>query len=190
MELISDLQLIGKIKAGDLPSFEQLVDRHKNFAYKIAFNVLKNHEDAEEVAHDAFVKVYGIIKEFKGDSKFTTWFYRIVLNMSIGKTRKKRIRTEDIFDPAIKFDDRSYQDESNDLQEKERKKYLKMAMNELNEEERSLLGLYYFKELTLDEMSEITGLTSNSMKVKIFRARKKLAGHLEQLLRDEVESIY
>ncbi|MFY0625477.1 MAG: sigma-70 family RNA polymerase sigma factor [Reichenbachiella sp.] len=190
MKQLSDLELITNIKSGDVLSFEELVNRHKKFAYKVAYNVLRIHEDAEEVAHDAFVKVYTIIKDFKGDSKFTTWFYRIVLNMAIGKTRKKKLVTEDIFDPNIRLGQQEFQEASNDLQNIERKKYIDGAMANLNDEERALLGLYYFKELSLEEMTEITGLTTNTMKVKIFRARKKMAKHLENLLPNEVASIY
>lgn len=187
---ITDLELVNKVKSGDVRSFETLVNRHKDFAYKIAFGVLRTHEDAEEVAHDAFVKVYSIANKFKGDAKFTTWFYRIILNMAIGRTRKKRVSTQDIDDPALRLNSAIEVQNDDEMHRFEQKKYLSQAMTELKEEERALLGLYYFKELSLDEMSGITGLTSNSMKVKIFRARKKLAKELEKVLPNEVSSIY
>ena len=190
MDNLSDHYLLGKIKAGDVSSFEKLVDRHKSYAYTIAYRVVGSHEDAEEIANDAFVKLFSIADSFKGDSKFTTWFYRIVVNTAIGRMRKKKIRTEDITDPANSTGYNMAGEEDQSLQTKDRKYYLELAIQKLSDEERILITLYYFKELSLSEMTKITDLDANSMKVKIFRARKKLAKTLEVLLPNEVASIY
>ena len=189
IQKISDNALIDKIKSGDMTSFELLVNRHKDFAFSIAYRVVLNEEDAEEVAHDAFIKALNSLDKFKGESKFTTWFYRVVLNMAISRQRKKRIRTEDIQDNPGGVMEYTRLDEYHGMNESDRTEFLNQAMFRLNEEERSLLSLYYFQELSMEEVEEISGIDKNNLKVKIFRARKKLAGVLSRLLPNEVESI-
>lgn len=188
-ENYSDIQLIDKIKTGDMSSFEMLVNRHKNFAFTIADRILQNEEDAEEVAHDAFVKLLSSLDKFKGESKFTTWFYRIVMNMAISRTRKKRIRTEDIDSRPRGIAEYSSFEEFGGLNTKDRTYYLNQAVSQLKDEERLLITLYYFDELDMDEIVEVTKIDKGNLKVKIFRARKKLADILKKMLPTELESI-
>lgn len=188
-ENFSDIQLIDQIKAGDMSSFEKLVNRHKNFAFTIADRILQNEQDAEEVAHDAFVRLLSSLDKFKGESKFTTWFYRIVMNMTISRTRKKRIRTEDIEDKPQGVAAYSSYEEFGGLNTKDRNYYLNKAIGQLKDEERSLITLYYFDELDMDEIVEVTHIDKGNLKVKIFRARKKLAEILKKMLPTELESI-
>lgn len=188
-ENYSDIQLIEKIKAGDMSSFEMLVNRHKNFAFTIADRILQNEEDAEEVAHDAFVKLLSSLDKFKGESKFTTWFYRIVMNMAISRTRKKRIKTEDIDSRPSGIAEYSSFEEFGGLKAKDRTYYLNQAVGRLKDEERLLITLYYFDELDMDEIQEVTKIDKGNLKVKIFRARKKLAAVLQKMLPAELESI-
>ncbi|MDW3212078.1 MAG: sigma-70 family RNA polymerase sigma factor [Reichenbachiella sp.] len=188
-ENYSDIQLIEKIKEGDMSSFEMLVNRHKNFAFTIADRILQNEEDAEEVAHDAFVKLLSSLDKFKGESKFTTWFYRIVMNMAISRTRKKRIKTEDIDSRPSGIAEYSNFEEFGGLKAKDRTYYLNQAVGRLKDEERLLITLYYFDELDMDEIQEVTKMDKGNLKVKIFRARKKLAEVLQKMLPAELESI-
>ena len=172
-----------------MSSFEMLVNRHKNFAFTIADRILQNEEDAEEVAHDAFVKLLSSVDKFKGESKFTTWFYRIVMNMAISRTRKKRIRTEDIDSRPSGIAEYSSFEEFGGLNTKDRTYYLNRAVGQLKDEERLLITLYYFDELDMDEIVEVTKIDKGNLKVKIFRARKKLADILQKMLPTELESI-
>lgn len=186
---VSDIQLLEKIKAGDMTAFELLVNRHKNFAFTIADRILQNEQDAEEVAHDAFVKLLTSADKFKGESKFTTWFYRIVMNMAISRTRKKRVRTEDIDNQPAGIAEYSSFEEFGGLNTQDRNYYLSKAVGKLKDEERLLITLYYFDELEMDEIVEITKIDKGNLKVKIFRVRKKLADMLKKMLPAELESI-
>lgn len=186
---VSDIQWLEKIKAGDMTAFELLVNRHKNFAFTIADRILQNEQDAEEVAHDAFVKLLTSADKFKGESKFTTWFYRIVMNMAISRTRKKRVRTEDIDNQPAGIAEYSSFEEFGGLNTQDRNYYLSRAVGQLKDEERLLITLYYFDELEMDEIVEITKIDKGNLKVKIFRARKKLADMLKKMLPTELESI-
>lgn len=183
----TDLELIEQIKVGDESSYRLLIERHRNYAFTLALRVVQNKEDAEEIAHDAFLKVFKSIENFKMESKFTTWFYRIVVNMAISKRRKKKILTEEIDD--VNITGYSTFDDLGGMNQADRQFFLDKALGQLNDEERTLLTLYYFKELNLEEVEEISGIDKNNLKVKIFRARKKLASRLTHMLKNEVHSL-
>ncbi|MCV9389137.1 RNA polymerase sigma factor [Reichenbachiella ulvae] len=181
---ITDRELIEKIKKGDTASFTLLVNRHKNYALTIATRITLVREEAEEVAHDAFIKAYSSLHQFKQDAKFTTWFYRIVVNMAISRVRKKKLSTIDI-------DQSNYAGADNSSQEKfdarDRSQLIQDAMRQLSEDDRMLISLYYLEELDMEELSEISGFDKNNLKVKLFRARKRL-GQILQKSR-ELESV-
>ena len=89
---VSDRELVERFNAGDRPAFDELVDRYSGRAYQIAFGILGNRQDAEEVAQDAFVRVLRALPKFRGDSEFTTWLYRITVNLARNKFRWNRSR--------------------------------------------------------------------------------------------------
>jgi RNA polymerase sigma factor (sigma-70 family) len=175
MKKEDELKIVEQVKQGDMLAFRLLVDMHKTMAFNIALQIVRNREDAEEIAQDAFLKAYQAIGSFKGDSKFSTWFYRIVFNLAISKTRKKRIETSNIDDVKISDQQITEAFEAfNMLEKDDRVQQLKEAMDSLREEESLIIGLFYMNENSVEEISGITGFTISNVKVKLHRARKKL----------------
>lgn len=169
----NDIQVIDRILAGNTRDFEILVNRHKDLAFTIAFRLLNNREDAEEATQDAFIKAYRSLSGFRRDSNFSTWLYRIVYNTAISMKRVKK--------PAFQnIEDVTYIAESSDGPKydfdalAERNQLLERAMKRIPEEDRVLITLYYINESDVDEIHSITGLSKSNVKVKLFRARKKL----------------
>lgn len=165
-----------------------MVDKHKSYAYALALRVVNNHEDAQEVAQDAFIKAYTNIGAFKGDAKFSTWLYRIVFNTAISRKRKKKLAETNIEQASGVFDAGSLSS-SDQLSMQERKMWINRAVEQLPEDDAFLITLYYFQELTLEEIEKITGFAPGNVKVKIFRARKKLAEWLGKYLQEEITSL-
>ncbi len=190
MENSDELKIIEQVKQGDLLSFRLLVDKYKTMAYNIAIQIVRNNEDAEEVTQDAFLKAYQSISSFKGESKFSTWFYRVVFNLAVSKTRKKKIETSNIDDIQIADKDitDSYESYSK-LEQAERIHQLKQAINELKEEESLIITLFYLNENSIEEISEITNFSVSNVKVKLFRARKKLFTILNKMNKKEINGI-
>lgn len=190
MDRNSDQIYIDKVLSGETNAFAYLVDKYKNLTYTVALKIVRNNEDAEEVAQDSFVKAYSQLHTFKGESKFSTWLYTIVYRNAITKIRKKKISTTDI-DPYIidnyKTDFDFPQIEA--IKNGEQKKYVTEAINNLPETDAFLITLYYLDESSVEEIEQITGLTKTNVKVKLFRARKKLYNELSLLLKDEVREI-
>ena len=89
---LTDSEIIRRFKEGEVDLFPQLIDRHHRKAYQIAFGILRQHHDAEEVVQDSFVKIYKVLDNFRGDSQFTTWMFRIVTNYAKNRYRWNKRR--------------------------------------------------------------------------------------------------
>lgn len=166
---------IEQILNGDTSAYRHIVDKHKDMAFTIALRILRSREDAEEIAQDAFLKAYNALSKFKGTSKFSTWLYSIVYNAAISKTRKKQLEVQTIDDHITEnYTIDEIQMNMNEIDEEEQKKFIHKAIEELPEDESILLTLYYKEEMSISEVSEIVGLSSSNVKVKLHRIRKKI----------------
>ncbi|MBI9053941.1 MAG: sigma-70 family RNA polymerase sigma factor [Bacteroidales bacterium] len=185
-----DKYYIDRILNGDVNAFSLLVDKHKNLVFTIALRMLKNSEDAEELSQDTFVKAYNSLKEFKFESKFSTWLYRITYNGAISRLRKKQIEITNIESGTIVDSDviSSY-NAINELKRNEQKKYINQVIENLREEDAFLITMYYLNESSIEEISEITGFSISNVKVKLFRARKRFYNELKVILKEEVTTI-
>lgn len=184
--MVEDKELIQKVQSGDLTAFSELVDRHKNMVFSLVNGMVSQREDAEEVAQDSFVKAFKSIKQFRGDSKFSTWLYRIAYFTSLNHLRKKKPLTRELEITLIETDEKS---PIESLNESDQKHYIKKALNYLKPIERNLISLYYLDEFSTKEIQDITDLTASNIKVSIMRIRKKLNVILKNMLRDELDSI-
>jgi RNA polymerase sigma factor (sigma-70 family) len=176
-----DHLILDKILAGEQAAYAELVNKYKSYAYTIALRILQSRPDAEEAAQDAFIKAYNHLAGFNRDSKFSTWLYRIVFNTTISYKRKSRYQFQSLDSTVVE-----YQQEGEGLLEKtDKKKYLNAAMARLNEADRTALTLFYLEEFSLEEIASITGMQANTAKVRIHRARQRLADELTNILNQE-----
>lgn len=190
MDKNSDQIYIDKVLQGDTNAFAYLINKYKDMAYTIAIKIVKSHEDAEEVAQDSFLKAYEKLDSFKGNSKFSTWLYTIVYRNSITKIRKKKVATSDIDDYVMdNYSEGSDFPQIEAIKNGEQQKYVREAINRLPEKDAILITLFYMNESSIEEIEQITSLTQTNIKVKLFRARKKLNNELSLLLKDEVKTI-
>lgn len=179
-----DLYYIDKVLNGETAAFAELINRHKAMVFTIANRILKSREDAEEVAQDVFLKVFQSLNKFKREAKFSTWVYRIAFNTAVSKTRKKSLEVLAIDDHIIEnytFDE--ILDETGGLSLDDKKRYFEMALKKVPEEDNLLLTMFYLEEQTIEEISEITGLSVSNVKVKLHRTRKKLYEHINVMLK-------
>lgn len=190
MGLKQDKYYIEHVLRGDINAFTYLVDEYKGMVYTIALRMLKNSEDAEELAQDTFVKAFNSLKNFKFESKFSTWLYRITYNGAISKLRKKQIEVYNVEDTILPDSEVvSAYNAINELTRNEQKKYINETIEKLKEDDALIITLYYLQENTIEEICEITGLTLSNIKVKLHRARKRFYDELKIILKDEVKTI-
>ena len=190
MEKHADQIYIDKVLSGDTNAFAYLINKYKDMTYTLAIKVVKNHEDAEEVAQDSFLKAYEKLDSFKGNSKFSTWLYTIVYRNAITKIRKKKVATSDIDSYVMdNYSEGSEFPQIEAIKNGEQQKYVREAVDRLPEKDALLITLFYMNDNSVEEIEEITGLTQSNIKVKLFRARKKLNSELSLLLKEEVKTI-
>lgn len=183
----NDQVYINKILNGDTSAFTVLVNRYKDLVYTLSLRMMKNREDAEEVAQDTFIKTYNSLSKFKGDSKFSTWIYRVAYNTCLDRLKKnKRQQYTVAIDEYTEHQVKTLDNALDQIEEKEKQQAIKNCLELLPSDDSFLLTLYYYEELSLDEISKITGFKPNNVKVKLFRSRKKLATILKKQLEPEI----
>jgi len=183
-----DYIIIRKVLSGDVNAFSKLVQNYKDPAFTLAYNIIANGEDAEEVVQDAFLNAYKSLHSFKNQSRFSTWFYRIVVNASLNKRKIKKLYT--VADETELFTDAAFDISALDnFKNDEQKKFIKLSMAGLNEKERICITMYYLNELSIEEINEFTGISTASVKVLLYRGRKNLYSHLQKLLQTEVKNL-
>ena len=188
---INDQHYINLVLEGDTQAFAVLVDRYKDLVFTLALRMLKNREEAEEVAQDAFIKAYKSINKFKGASKFSTWIYKIAYNTSLDRLKKNKKHSNDVaINEFTEHQVKTLDNALDNLEKNEREKAIETCINLLPADDSFLLTLFYFEELSLEEISLTVGLTANNVKIKLFRSRKKLATILREQLEPELIEYY
>ncbi len=183
---LEDILWIDEVLKGNTTHYALLVDKYKDKVYSLVMSMLKNKEEAEDVAQEIFVKIFKALPKFKHKAKFSTWVYRIAYNECISTLRKRKKHTV-----ALDHVSQAYladtEDETIDWRETEIKhQLLHLALKQLSETNRGLVHFFYFDNLPVDEIAKITGFTASNVKTKLFRIRKKLHEILTEKLEEEI----
>jgi RNA polymerase sigma factor (sigma-70 family) len=176
MDSRNDISYINQVLEGKIHAFTYLVEKYKDKAYNLAFRICGNREEAEEVAQDAFLKAYRSLKNFKMKSSFSTWLYRIVYNTAVSLVRSRRkgvLALEEFPADAVDFLGSGKNEE--EAADEYVNSLVNFALQKISEEERGLITLYYYNDLDTEEIAKITGIGKSNIKVKLYRARKKMA---------------
>jgi RNA polymerase sigma-70 factor (ECF subfamily) len=189
MNQVDDIEYVLRILNGDTSAYAALVDRHKNMAFSLALKIAGKPEEAEEIAMDAFVKAFNNLSTFRQESQFKTWLYRIVYNTAITFTRKKKHEFLALDERLIE----QYPDPTeaiNEFSKEDQFRMVEKAIQRLSPEDGLLITLFYKEELSIDEVSSVTGLTVSNVKVKLHRIRKKIANDVETSIKKELKEEY
>jgi RNA polymerase sigma-70 factor (ECF subfamily) len=188
---LSDIELIEQTLAGNQFAYADLVKRHQRFVFTLAMRFAKGREDAEEIAQDCFVKAYRSLASFQGQSKFSTWLYSIVYTTAMTFLRKKRVATDSIDDEGTFVQVESHESayDTNNVENKSRSYYLNQAIEQLLPDDATIITLFYKGEQSLEEIAQTMGIETNTVKVKLFRARQRLKEKLERNLKHEVKEL-
>ena len=183
----TDNSIIERILSGDKSGYRDLANRHKDYAFTVAYKIAGTREDAEEIAQDAFIQAFQALPTFNQEAKFTTWFYRIVFNAALMFKRKNRIRAEDIeLSHSAQY---VTADTDKNLKITEQQQYIQKAFNHLSPDDVTIITLFYLKEQSLEEIAKVVGISAETAKVKLCRARKRLAETMSKMLGKEVKTL-
>ena len=177
----SDTNLISQVLAGDTRAYTILLGRYQHMVFTLAVRMLRDREHAEEATQDVFVKAYRSLKSFRGDSKFSTWLYRVAYHRILDECKRQSRKREQHtgFAEGLKAMDGG-NPTWEALLNQERKEVLLKALGWLSPEENSLLSLFYLQELSIKELGEVLDLNPATVKVRLFRARNQLKKLREQ----------
>ncbi len=187
MENKDDNYYIEKVVNGQTNYFSPIVEKYKDVVFSIALKLLRNREEAEEMAQESFVKAFKALHTFKGKAKFSTWMYRITYNTCISEVRKRKMQFISTND--VQVSNEAEEMNMDDIPAENREKFVKEALEKLAEDEYTLVLLYYYKDQSIEEISQITGLTESNAKVKLHRARKRLYTILNEMLKGDLYTI-
>lgn len=191
MTFKEDQYYINLILSGNTNSFATLVDRYKDLVYTLAIKMLNNKEEAEEIAQDTFIKAYNSLCKFKGESKFSTWLYKITYNTCLDALKKKKKQNNVTYiEDFSEHQTKALETIFDSLDEKERNKAIQDCVAQLPQDEAFLLTLYYFDDQSIEEVAKIMNISTDNVKVKLFRTRKKLASILKNRLEPEILDYY
>lgn len=190
MDARSDEEIIGLVLNGDVQAFRHLIERHTRIAYTTAFAVTRNHEDAEEIVQDAFLKAFSFLGSFQGRSRFSTWLFRIVYHRALNHIEKYKLyKTNTDLDFKFEKEDDLITQEREELVHKDQELYIGKALEKLSVPDRLALSLYYLDEKSQQEISLLTGWSLAATKLRIHRARSKFDEAVEKILGNEKDSL-
>lgn len=181
----TDWELVQQCQAGTMSAFQELVSRYQQKVFMVILGLLRNREDALEVAQETFFRAYRKIGSFQGGSSFYTWLYRIAVNMAIDAQRRQKRNPLDFresMDGVLEAQNEVARDPFADIQDKELRENLVKAINELTPEHKAVIVLRTIEGLAYKEISEILGCSEGTVMSRLHYARKKLQEKLRAFL--------
>ena len=176
----TEAELIERILNGEWRNFAILADKYEAKVFGYVHYLVGNREDAEEIVQDSFVKAYHSLSKFRGDAAFSTWVMRIAHYGALTRLRLK-VPQKVSLEKAEESREAVTDNPSRNLDLEDRDIILNKALNQLKEDERSVITLFYFHESSIREVCDITGFTESNVKILLHRSRKKLLGILKSM---------
>lgn len=193
-ETVSDMELVTRCQNGDASAFDELVTRHRARVFAMVYNMVRNEQDAWDLAQDGFLKAWRSIGRFRGQSAFYTWLYRIVMNVTIDWIRKRKIETGAEFDDTIGLGEvepgaatapRSELLPHQKIAHAEIRARIDEAIAKLTPDHRAVILLKEMEGLQYHEIAEVMDCSIGTVMSRLFYARKKL----QAMLKDVHENI-
>lgn len=186
MPELNEWNLVERLKQGDESAFREVVENAQGLVYNTVLGIVQSQEDAEDVTQEVFVQLYESIKSFKGESKLTTWLYRVAVSKSMDHLRKKKRKKRFAFvqslfgaNEELVHDPPDFVHPGVSLDNKENARQLFRAIDQLPEKQKVAFTLNRIEGLSYQEISEIMQLTIASVESLLHRARKNLRKTLE-----------
>ncbi|HMK38240.1 MAG TPA: sigma-70 family RNA polymerase sigma factor [Bacteroidota bacterium] len=184
MEPRSDIELVQEVRNGRRQAFTELMRRYQERVYWVARRIVGSHDDADDVVQEAFVKAYLALGEFRGDSSFYTWLYRIAVNLSLNALRKRQLLSylheSDLLGRILPSKD----DPGKDLENSETESALQRAVATLPEKQKAVFVMRYYDEMTYEEIGRVLKTSVGGLKANYFHALRKVREFLRHEIQD------
>ncbi len=177
-ELRQEQACIDAVKAGNANAFQYLVETYQSRVYNLALRMLGNEQEAQDAAQDAFVQAYTRLASYRSEWRFKTWIMAITSNLCVDRLRRRRIEpftfSDHTEDPDVEFVSGEPTPETVAARH-ERHAIVQAMLSKLAPEDRSMVVMFYWGDMSYDEIARATGTTVNAVKSRLFRARRALA---------------
>lgn len=174
MKNLEDNEIIESVKNGNHSDFSILIDRYKNKAFSLLKRMLKNDMDAEEVLQDCFLKAFKGLNNFKKESKFSTWFYRIVYNTALTRISNKKRKVEREMTSIDQHFDLKSEVNYQTAEKEDISDFINKIIDKLPENYAAVINLFYLEEMSCEEISETMDISLSNVKVMLYRSRNQL----------------
>lgn len=175
-------KFVERLKAGDERAFEELVEEYRERVHRVAWRILRDDEDAEDVAQEAFIKVFRNIGRFEGRSSLYTWIYRITVNIALNRIKRDKFRRMVPLGDMIRGDPRPQSNPARAAIGSEIAERIDQAVKLLPDKQRAVFTLKFYEELSHREIADIVGCSEGTSKANYFHAIRKLRRLLEDLI--------
>ncbi len=165
----SDLELVKRTKSGDTDAFSVLVQRHQHVVYNLAYRYMRDAGLAEDMAQEAFLKGFRLLKGFRGDCRFSTWMYRVTSSVCLSEIARRKKRGEVQFDPR-----HGGTGEDGKIEARDTAEIIRRCVTQLPERYATIITMYYLKETPYEEIASAMEIPIGTLKTWMFRARKEL----------------
>jgi RNA polymerase sigma factor (sigma-70 family) len=174
MRNLSDQEIIDSVRKGNDSDYSIIVNRYKNKAFSMLKRMLKNEFESEEVLQDCFLKVYRSLNTFKGEAKFSTWFYRIVYNTALTRISSQKRKTETEMTSVEDHFNLESEYRSDEIEKKDVNQLIYDTISKLPERYSAVINMFYLNEMSIEEISEVMGISVSNVKVILHRSRNSL----------------
>lgn len=167
-----DVHYINEVLKGNTNAFGYFIRTYQNKAFGLAVSIVKREDDAKDVVQDSFITAYSSLINFRNDAKFSTWFYRIVVNTALQFIKREKRKDEVAEEYSItKVEKTELNNAISHLAKEDLKKLIKRIFEKIPAKEALVLHLYYINEYSIVEIEEITAFTKSNIKVLLYRGR-------------------
>jgi len=182
----NETNLIERVCSGDINAFQEIVERYKKKVYYIAYDIVGDFHEAEDISQEVFIKMYRALDRFRKDAKMSSWLYQITVNTAIDSLRRRkakpRFNVEDIEQVGVR--DRAFQSASPEADPERRavatlmQEHIDLALQKITPQERAVFVMRHYNEFKIREIADVLEVSSGTVKSLLFRALKKLRKEL------------
>lgn len=176
----NDAELIRQFKNGDIRGYNEIVRKYQQQVYWVIRKMVLDHDEADDITQEVFIKVYSALNEFREESNLFTWLYRIATNYSINYLRKVKTRNTVSVDMVAEPIESSEKRSDEIIDEETRRKVLEEAIETLPAQQRAVFNMRYYDEMPYDEIANILGKSVGGIKANYFHAVKKIGQYVKE----------